>query len=179
MESLFEKKLKSEIIFQGELIDLRRDEVLLPDGNIGLREYINHPGAVCCVPLLPDGRVLFIKQYRYAINSEIIELPAGKIDKNESPECAARREIEEEIGYKSKELTLLTKIYPAVGFANEIMWIYLSQSLEKSIPRTDEDEFIIVLPLNFEKAMSMIWNGQIRDAKSIIALQWANRFLKK
>ena len=179
MDKLFEKKLTSKVIFQGKLLDVRSDKVLLPNGKIGNREYINHPGAVCCVPILNDGRVVLINQYRYAVGRKVIELPAGKINKNEKPEIAVVREVEEEIGFKSKDLILLTKIYPAVGFANEKMWIYMTRNLEKTVSKTDEDEFIQIMPVKFEKALSMVWDGIIKDAKSIIALLHADKLLKQ
>ena len=108
MTSLEEKTINSKIIFHGELLELYRDKVLLPNGKTGNREWIAHPGAVCCIPIFPDGKVALIKQYRYALKKEMIELPAGKLDKNEIPEVCALRELEEEIGYKAKNLTLLT-----------------------------------------------------------------------
>ena len=179
MKDLIENKISSEAIFKGKVLDIRCDKVTLPNGKIGTREYINHPGAVCCVPILNDGRVVLINQYRYAVCSVGTAVPAGSLDKNEKPEYAAVREIEEEIGYKANNLILLNKIYPAVGFANEEMWIYLTQDLEKTSTKTDEDEFIQIMPVKFKKALKMIWSGQIRDAKSIIALLCADRFLRK
>ena len=98
MTDLKEKKRSSEIIFQGRLLDVRRDEVILPNGNTSTREWINHPGAVCCVPILPDGKIGLIRQFRYPVNQEMIELPAGKLNKGEEPETCAVRELEEEIG---------------------------------------------------------------------------------
>ena len=178
MKNLLESKIKSKIMYEGRLIHVKQDEVYLPNGEKGIREYIKHPGAVCCVPILDDGRIVLIRQFRYTIKKEIIEVPAGKIDDDETPIDAAERELEEEIGFKAKNLILLNKIYPAVGFANEEMWIYLTKNLEKSLKKPDEDEFIQIMPVDFENALEMIWSGQIRDAKTIIALLWADRFLK-
>ena len=100
-----EKTSSSEIVFQGRLLDVRRDIVILPNGANGIREWIKHPGAVCCIPILPNGKIALIKQYRYSVRKMMIELPAGKLDKNEAPEDCAIRELEEEIGYKANKIT--------------------------------------------------------------------------
>ena len=175
MTNLEEKPIKSKIVFQGELLEMHRDEVLLPNGKTSIREWINHPGAICCIPILPDGKIALIKQYRYAVKKEMIELPAGKLDKNEIPEECAVRELEEEIGFKVKKLTLLTKIYPAVGFANENMWLYLAENLVKTESKLDSDEFLELIPTKLEDAVEMVWSGKITDVKTIIGLLWAQR----
>ena len=156
---------------------LDKDEVLLPNGEIGYREWIKHPGAVCCIPILPDGKIVLIKQYRYAVKREIIELPAGKLDSNETPEECASRELEEEIGYKAKKLTLLNEIYPAVGFTNEKMCIFLAEDLFKTKQSLDKDEFLVLRPTEMIEAVAMVWNGIITDAKSIIGILWAQKKL--
>ena len=178
MTNLEEKPIKSKIVFQGELLEMHRDEVLLPNGKVGYREWINHPGAVCCIPILPNGKIALIKQYRYAVKKEMIELPAGKLDKNEIPETCALRELEEEIGYKAKKLTLLTNIHPAIGFANENMWIYLAEYLVKTKSKLDNDEFLELIPIKLENAVEMVWSGKITDVKTIIGLLWAQRIFK-
>ena len=180
MTSLEEKTINSKIIFHGELLDLYRDKVLLSNGKTCNREWIDHPGAVCCIPIFPDGKVALIKQYRYALKKEMIELPAGKLDKNEIPEACARRELEEEIGYKTKKLTLLTNIHPAIGFVNENMWLYLAENLVKTESNLDSDEFLELIPTKLEDAVEMVWSGKITDVKTIIGLLWAQRiFLSK
>ena len=180
MTSLEEKPINSKIIFHGELLELYRDEVLLPNGKTDNREWINHPGAVCCIPIFPDGKVALIKQYRYALKKEMIELPAGKLDKSEIPELCALRELEEEIGYKTKKLTLLTNIHPAIGFANENMWLFLAENLVKTELNLDSDEFLELIPTKLEDAVEMVWSGKITDVKTIIGLLWAQRiFLSK
>ena len=180
MTSLEEKTINSKIIFHGELLELYRDEVLLPNGKTDNREWINHPGAVCCIPIFSDGKVALIKQYRYALKEEMIELPAGKLDKNEIPEACALRELEEEIGYKAKKLTPLTNIHPAIGFANENMWLYLAENLIKTESSLDSDEFLELIPTKLEDAVEMVWSGKITDVKTIIGLLWAQRiFISK
>ena len=178
MNNLNEKTKSSEIVFQGKLLDVRRDKVILPNGDNGIREWINHPGAACCVPLLPDGKIVLIRQYRYALGKEMIELPAGKLDIKEAPEDCAIRELEEEIGYKSNKLTFLTNIHPAIGFANEKMWIYLAEDLKKTNKKLDSDEFLELMPTKLEDALEMVWNGSITDVKTIIGLIWVDKVLK-
>ena len=172
-----EKTISSEIIFQGKLLDVRRDKVILPNGENGIREWISHPGAVCCIPLLPDGKIALIKQYRYALGKEMIELPAGKLVMKETPEVCAIRELEEEIGYRAYKLTFLTNIHPAIGFANEKMWLYLAEDLKKTNQKLDSDEFLELIPTKLDDAIEMAWKGEITDAKTMIGLLWANKIL--
>ena len=178
MADLTEKKISTEIIYQGRLLDVRKDKVLLPNGKSSTREWINHPGAVCLIPVLSDERIALVKQYRYPVLNHMIELPAGKIDRNELPIECAERELEEEIGYRANKITYLTNIHPAVGFANEKMWIYLAEDLEKTTSKLDEDEFLEFFPLHLEDALEMIWNNQITDVKTIIGLLWFDKINK-
>jgi len=174
-----EKTSSSAIVFQGKLLDVRRDIVILPNGENGIREWIKHPGAVCCIPILPNGKIGLIRQYRYSVRKMMIELPAGKLDKNEAPEDCAIRELEEEIGYKANKITFLTNIHPAIGFADEKMWIYFAEDLEKTNQKLDSDELIEIIPTKLEDALEMVWNGKITDVKTIIGLIWADKVLRK
>ncbi len=174
-----EKTNSSEIIFQGKLLDVRRDKVILPNGEDAIREWINHPGAVCCIPILPNGKIGLIRQYRYSVKKVMIELPAGKLDMEETPDECAFRELEEEIGYKANRLTFLTNIHPAIGFANEKMWLYLAEDLKKTKQKLDSDEFLEIIPTNIGDALEMVWNRAITDVKTIIGLIWADKVLKK
>jgi len=177
MINLKENKISSKIIYQGRLLDVRRDEVRLPNGTTSIREWIKHPGAVCIIPRLPDNKIALIRQYRYPLQQEMIELPAGKLDKNEIPENCAMRELEEEIGYRAEKLTFLTNIHPAIGFADEVMGLYLAENLVKTASNQDEDEFLELIPTPLEKAVKMVWDGVITDVKTIIGILWAKRLL--
>ena len=177
MSKLKETQLSTEQIYKGSLLDVRRDEVSLPNGKTSSREYIKHPGAACIIPVLPDGKIALIKQYRYPVQSEMIELPAGKLDPGEEPEDCARRELEEEIGYSAGKLTFVCNIHPAIGFASEIMWIYLAEDLVKTTENTDHDEFLEIMPTSLAEAVKMVWDGKITDVKTIIGLLWAERLL--
>ncbi len=177
MTELKESTVSSETVYDGTFLDVRKDIVNLPDGNTSTREWINHPGAACIIPIMSDGKLALIKQYRYPVQSTMIELPAGKLDIGEKPEVCAIRELEEEIGYLADKLTFVTKIHPAIGFANEEMWIFLAENLVKSQKNTDHDEFVELMPTPIEDAVRMVWNGAITDVKTIIGVLWAERLL--
>ena len=172
MSDLKEDKITSTQIFSGKLIDLYLDNVRLPNGKKSTREWIDHPGAVCLVPILDNGDILLIRQFRYGPRGEFIEIPAGKIDKNEDPLKCGLRELEEETGYKSNKLTFLTNIHPAIGFSNEKMWMYLAEELELSKKKLDEDEFLELLPTPLNQAIEWVFSGKITDVKTIIGIMW-------
>ena len=177
MTYLKEKTIQTKTIHKGTFLTLNSDKVLLPNGNTSTREWIKHPGAVCCIPILPDGKIGLIKQYRYAVKEQMIEIPAGKLDQNEIPEECALRELEEEIGYRANQLTLLANIHPAVGFADEMMWLYLAENLVKTKQSLDSDEFLSIFPTELNEAVDMVWSGKIKDGKTIIGILWAKKIL--
>ena len=172
MSDLKEDKISSTQIFSGKLIDLYLDNVRLPNGKQSTREWLDHPGAVCLVPILNNGDILLIRQFRYGPREEFIEIPAGKLDKNEEPLKCGLRELEEETGYKSNKLTFLTNIHPAIGFSNEKMWMYLAEELELSERKLDEDEFLELLPTPLNLALEWVFTGKITDVKTIIGIMW-------
>ena len=172
MSDLKEDKISSTQIFSGKLIDLYLDNVRLPNGKQSTREWLNHPGAVCLVPILNNGDILLIRQFRYGPREEFIEIPAGKLNKNEEPLKCGLRELEEETGYKSNKLTFLTNIHPAIGFSNEKMWMYLAEELELSEKKLDDDEFLELLPTPLNVALEWVFSGKITDVKTIIGIMW-------
>ena len=172
MSRLKETKISSEQKFSGRLIDLYLDQVELPNGETTTREWIDHPGAVCLIPILPDGKICLIRQFRYGPREEFIEIPAGKLDAGEAPLDCAYRELEEETGYRTNKLTFLTNIHPAIGFSNEKMWMYLAEELELSKKKLDEDEFLELLPTPLDKALEWVFSGKITDVKTIIGIMW-------
>jgi len=175
LSDLKETSLSSENVYQGSFLDVRKDIVQLPNGKTSTREWIDHPGAVCIIPILPGGKLALIRQYRYPVQMEMIELPAGKLDSGEKPEVCAKRELEEEIGYKPEKLKFLTHIHPAIGFANEVMWLFLAENLLESQSNRDEDEFIEIMPTTIQDAIEMVWNGTITDVKTVIGILWAEK----
>ena len=177
MSKLKETPKSSEKIFSGRLIDLYFDHIELPNGKSSTREWIKHPGAVCIVPILPNGNLCLIRQYRYGPRAEFIEIPAGKLDVGEDPLVCAKRELEEEIGYIAGKLTFLTNIHPAIGFSNEKMWVYLAEDLILSKQNLDQDEFLELYPIPVNKAIDLIYEGKITDVKTVIGILWLEKFL--
>ena len=177
MSKLKETPKSSEKIFSGRLIDLYFDHIELPNGKLSTREWIKHPGAVCIIPILPNGNLCLIRQYRYGPRAEFIEIPAGKLDVGEDPLVCAKRELEEEIGYIAGKLTFLTNIHPAIGFSNEKMWVYLAEDLILSKQNLDKDEFLELYPIPVNKAIDLIYEGKITDVKTVIGILWLDKFL--
>ncbi|AIY87147.1 MULTISPECIES: NUDIX hydrolase [unclassified Thermotoga] len=165
----YEEKIDSKRVFEGKMISVRVDRVRLPDGRESTREVVDHPGAVVIVPVL-GGKILFVEQYRYPIEQVLLELPAGKIDPGESPEECAKRELEEETGYRAKKLSYLGKIFTTPGFTTEVIHIFAAEDLEKTSQNTDPDEFIEVKEVPIEEALSLLKNAEIEDSKTICAL---------
>ena len=175
---MIEKRLKSEPIYKGKLLDIYCDKVQLPDGTTSTREYTIHPGAVAIVPILADGRIMLIRQFRYPVGKIMIEIPAGKLDPGEDYLTTARRELAEEIGYRAEKFTLLGEINPCVGYSDEHIWICLTEDLAPMKNNLDHDEFIELLPVTLNQAVMMATDGSITDVKTIIAILWTERYLK-
>ena len=142
-ETLAERTTASELVFNGKILHLYRDDIELPNGKPAEREVIRHVGAVCVIPVTDDGYAVMERQYRYPVDEVILEIPAGKLDsKEENHESAALRELEEETGYRAKELIPLGKFYPACAYSDETIWMYLAKGLEKGDCHRDVDEFL-------------------------------------
>ena len=168
-----EKTIKREHIYQGAIIDLFLDDVLLPNGKEAKREIIKHPGAVAIAAFTNDDKMIFVKQYRKALEKVIMEIPAGKIDGTDTePMDAAKRELEEETGYRAQSFSHETSFYTAPGFADEIIHLYRAEGLtqvENPLPQ-DEDEFLELVELSFEEAWAAYENQEMCDAKTTCAL---------
>lgn len=178
MTHLHEEQLDSEQVFKGVLLDVRRDRVRLPNGAESVREYIVHPGAVVIIPVLDDGRLIFENQYRYPLRRDFLELPAGKIDAGEEILTTARRELLEETGYEAAEWRYLGLMHPCIGYSDERIEIFLARGLKKvAEPSLDHNEFLDVLTLSLEEAVSAVRDGRITDAKTITTLFWAEKVL--
>ena len=164
-----EKTLKENTVYKGKILNLRVDDVILPNGKTAIREIIEHSGG-SAVLLEVDGKVLLVKQFRYAYKKELYEIPAGKINFGEKPIETAKRELEEECGYKSNNLKLLFTTYPSTGYTNEIIYIYKAENPVKTKTNLDEDEFLLSKWFSIEELEKMISNGEICDAKTLLAL---------
>ena len=177
-EDLLEKKLRSENIYDGVLLHVRRDTVTLPNGREAVREWVRHPGASAVLPVFEDGTVLLVRQYRYPVDRVTLEIPAGKLDSpKEDPLACAVRELSEETGYTAKHWAKLTTIGTTVGFSNEYIHLYLARELSVGAQHTDEDEFVNVVQMPFSDALAMVKSGEIIDSKTIISLMMAQERL--
>jgi ADP-ribose pyrophosphatase len=172
------KVLKSEMVFQGKVFGVRVDEVQEPNGLRGTREVIAHPGSVVVLPVLADGRILMIQQYRYATRQYLLELVAGRIDEGESVKEAAARELKEETGYTAKRLTEFLDIFPTPGFLEERMHILLAEGLKAGKAEPEADEKIISYMYSAEELKRMMKNGILRDGKSIAGILYYLTFLR-
>lgn len=172
MKMFEEKTTQTKVIYEGKVVQLQVDDVLLPNGKEAKRELIKHPGAVAIIPITKNKKIVMVEQYRKPLEKSIIEIPAGKLEKGESPEITAVRELEEETGYTTKKLTKVTSFYTSPGFADEIMYIYVSDELEKLDfpPALDEDEFVEIHELTLAEAKQYIQEQRIHDAKTIYAI---------
>ena len=165
-----EQTVRKNYIYEGKILKLRRDDARLPDGRPCVREIIEHSGGAC-VLYVKEGKVLLVRQYRYAYGESLYELPAGKLEIGEDPKNAALRELEEEAGVLAEELKLLFVMYPTPGYTNEKIYIYQAVSGKETAISPDEDEFLDVEYLPLDKVKTMLKNGDIRDGKTIVALQ--------
>lgn len=167
-----ERTIKKELLCKDNFLTWNLLEVELPDGSRSKRNLIEHPGAAAILPILDDGKILLVKQYRKAIESETLEIPAGKLDKGEAPEVCAKRELEEETGYKAKNIEYLGKIATAPGFCNEIIHLYKATGLTKGEKHTDEDEFTENILVTMDELKKMIKEGEIIDCKTLSILAY-------
>lgn len=174
-----ERTVESEEIYRGRLVSLRVDTVQLPDGFRTRREIVVHGEAVAVVPILPDGRVILVRQFRKPAEAELIEIPAGGVEPGEDPEACVRRELAEETGYRPGRLIRLARFYLAPGYSTEFMHLYLALDLSPTDGRPEADERIEVLRLPLAEAIGLIEREEIRDCKTIAGLLLAREFLRK
>jgi len=171
------KILSSSIVYKGPVFGIRRDEVIEPSGVRTTREVVTHPGSVVVLPVLPDGRILLIQQYRHAIRQYLWELVAGRMDPGETPKVAAARELIEETGYRARRIRIFLDVFPTPGFLEERMFILLAEGLTAGEAEPEEDEKIISRAYTRKQLEEMIRGGKLRDAKSIAGILYYLRFL--
>lgn len=177
-------QLDSRRIYTGRVVRLDVDTVRFPDGSTGQLELIRHPGAAAIVPCASDPpgadpTILLIRQYRYATGGQLWEIPAGTLDPGEDPEACARRELLEETGVTAARLQRLTSIWTTPGFTNEVIHLYLATGLTTGEPSRERDEFIEVVPQPLSRVLALIRDGEIRDAKTVVAILYMAGFVLK
>lgn len=172
---LKEEEISSKPIYNGKVIDVRVDTVRLPNGETATRDVVEHSGAVTIIPMPSPDTVILVRQYRYPTGEVLLELPAGSLGKAEDPRDCACRELAEEIGYHPEHLEELSIFYVAPGYSSEKLHLYLATDLVPRSAQGDADEFIETEVLSLDKAVEMVYSGEIRDAKSIIGLLMAQR----
>lgn len=172
--------IKRNRIYTGRIIKLYNDKINIQN-KILTRELVVHPGSVVIIPILDDktNNIILIKQFRYAINKTILELPAGTLEKNENPLSCAKRELQEETGYKAKFLKKIAEFYPSPGIMTEKMHLFIAKNLVRSKQNFDIDEKIKVIVINLDKTIKMILKGFIKDAKTISGLLLYKNLLAK
>lgn len=176
-EDLIETTLSSELLCEGVLLKAHRDHVRLPNGEQGIREWVEHPGAAVIIALLDNGKLLFERQFRYPVRQIFLEMPAGKVDAGEPALDTARRELKEETGYKAKTWRHLGTMHPCIGYSNEKIEIFLAHGLSFVGNSLDEEEFLEVVELSLADAILAVRDGEITDAKTITALFWAEKLM--
>jgi ADP-ribose pyrophosphatase len=169
--------LKSKIIYEGKAFGVRRDELIEPTGVHTIREVVTHPGSVVVLPVLPDGRIVMVRQYRHATRQYLWELVAGRMEAGENPKQGARRELIEETGYRAKKFTIFLDVFPTPGFLEERMYILLAEGVSPGQASPEEDEKIVIAAYTRKELEQMMRTRKLRDAKSIAGLLFYFSFL--
>lgn len=174
----FETVVSEQEIFKGSVIRFALREVKLENGKMAKREIVYHNGGAAVLAVDDDNNIYLVRQYRSAFEQEILEIPAGKLEKGEEPFSAAVRELEEETGFKAENITSLGEYWPTVGYCSERIHLYLAENLTSGSTNFDEDEFISLVKIPFDKAYAMCLNGEICDGKTQLAILKAKSYLK-
>lgn len=176
-KDISEKTLSTQIVHKG-FLEIHKDTVELPDGKTTTREFIRHPGAAMVIPVLPNGNLLMIEQYRHAVGKIFLEFPAGKKDPGETAEQTAHRELGEEIGLNAGKLTHLTSIHPVIGYSNEVIDLFVAHELSPTQQNHQDDEFLILKELSVAEVEKKLLAGELTDVKTQIGFFWYLRRLK-
>lgn len=171
-----EKTISSEVKYTGKIVNVRFENVISSDGREYYREIIDHPGGVVIAPVTQNNEIILIKQWRHAIGRELIELPAGKLDRKEDILDAAKRELQEETGFAAKSWESLGFVYSTPGFCNEVLHLYKAWDLEPAVANPDAGEIIEPYIVSFENAKKLIREGKINDAKTLACLAMVFQF---
>ncbi len=164
--------LSHEEVYRGIIVTLHVDKIQLPSGRAGTREVVHHPGGVVVVPVLDDGRLVLVRQFRYPLKKYILEFPAGKLDSNQSPGETITRELEEEAGYRADTMTLEFSFYSTPGISDEIIHLFVARGLRPVSQRLEEGEHISVETYTLSECLDKIRTGEIADGKTLIGILW-------
>jgi ADP-ribose pyrophosphatase len=164
------KRIESRRVYAGKVVSVDVDQVEEPGGVRAVREVLRHPGSVAVLAIHDDGRLVLVRQYRYPVDDEVWELPAGRLDAGETPEQAARRELVEEVGLEASELTRMSVFYTTPGFCDEVMYLFRATGLRSVPARPEEDERIEVREVTLAEARIMVDRGEVREAKTLVAV---------
>jgi len=164
--------VKHEELYSGKIVKLHVDTIRLASGKTSIREVVLHPGGVLAVPILDDGRLVLIRQFRYPLQKYILEFPAGKLDSHLSPEETIARELEEEAGYRAQELTHECSFYTSPGISNELLHLFVARALEPVQQRLEDGEHISVERYTLEQCLAKVVRGEIMDGKTLLGLFW-------
>lgn len=167
---MVEKTITSQSIYEGRIIQVRVDEVELPNGKTASREIVHHNGAVAVLAVTDEDKIVLVRQYRKPMDRILLEIPAGKLEGDEDPKSCAERELVEETGFKAKNMELIASFYTSPGFSDELVHLYRGRGLTSGEATPDEDEFVEVLYLSLPEAKKYIETGEIKDAKTIMAI---------
>jgi len=173
----FEKQIEAETVYEGIVVNVRRDVAELQNGAMARREVVEHPGGVGIVPLTDDGKVLMVRQYRYPMEEELLEIPAGKLGVGEDPLLCAARELSEETGCTAGRFVDLGAMYPSPGFCRETLYVFLALDLRYGEMHLDENELLSVEAVGMDELIGMIMRNELPDAKSIIGIMKARRYM--
>ncbi|MFY9479234.1 MAG: NUDIX hydrolase [Aquabacterium sp.] len=173
---LRETLVEAELLEQGKFLQWRRDRVQLPDGREATREYVVHPGAVMVVPILPDGRLVMERQFRYPVGMTMIEFPAGKLDAGEGSLACAKRELLEETGYVGRLWARAGVMHPVIGYATEFIEIWFAQDLTLTERHLDDGEFLDVFAATQDDLEAWMQQGKLTDAKTIVGMMWLRQW---
>jgi len=179
MRDYTEKVISSQRIYEGRIINLRIDSVELPDGSTGRREVVEYAGAVAVVAVNEKRETYLVRQYRHAVGKTLLEIPAGKIEPGEDIYSCARRELLEETGYTATNIKKIISFFSTPGFTTEKLHVFLAGGLRLEKQNLDCDEFIDVVTVSLERALDMIWTGEICDAKSVAGILAAHNMIEK
>jgi ADP-ribose pyrophosphatase len=175
-DHLAERHAHGEVVFQGRLLEVRRDTVRLPDQSLATREYIVHPGAVMIVPVLDDGRLVLERQYRYPMGRSMIEFPAGKLEAGEPGLTCARRELTEETGYRAAQWAQAGVLHNAIAYSTEGIEIWFARGLRSGVAHLDAGEFLDVFTASLDEMMAWASQGHITDAKTLTGMLWLQQW---